>query len=234
MLKMNSELYEKAIESQFMNGIDSVEETRRKLEYYFNGRYKKIFYIKGETICREGELENNIFFLDRGKVIVVRKDANNNEYSGGYFMPGEFFGFASIVSEPEEMSFRSLNNCNVYVISSSAVMELMERNEESRRFITNILVNTIRIRTSRQGNLIMGGCRAAFVNFILEHMEGFGKVDDEDNIVVSLDVNLIDIAQILNMTRETLSRIVSEMKRQGIIDTKRRYIKIMDMERFMA
>ena len=231
---MNRKLYEKAVEAQLMNRLDGVEDTRKKLEHFFEGRYKKILYIKGETICGEGQTDNSIYFLDRGKVIVVRKDARGNEYSGGYFMPGEIFGFSSIVSAPEAVNFRSLTNCSIYVISSSAVNELMEKDDESRRFVISMLVNTIRIRTSRQGNLIMGGCRESFVNFILDHMVEFGSIDNEDNVVVSLDVNLIDIAQILNMTRETLSRIVSEMKRQGIIDTKRRYIKIMDMERFMA
>jgi CRP-like cAMP-binding protein len=231
---MNRELYEKLIKSQMMNGLKDAEETRGKLEHCLDGRYKKILYIKGETICREGWVDDNVYFLERGKVIVARKDSDDNEYSGGYFMPGEFFGFSSIVSAPEEACFRALTNCSIYVINSGIVNEFMEKDEDSRRFIMSILVNTIRVRTVRQGNLTMGGCRASFVNFILEHVEGFGKLDEEENVVVSLDVNLIDIAQILNMTRETLSRIVSEMKHQGIIDTKRRYIKIMDMEKFMA
>lgn len=231
---MNRELYEKVVNMQMMNRLRDVEETKRKLEYCFEGRCKKILYIKGETICREGWVDDKIYFLERGKVIVVRNDSHDDEYSGGYFMPGEFFGFSSIVSEPEEACFRALTSCSIYVVNSSTVMELMEKDALTRQFFTSILINTIRVRTARHGNLIKGGCRGLFVSFILEHLESFGKLDKDENIVVSLDVNLIDIAQILNMTRETLSRIVSEMKRQGIIDTKRRYIKIMDMERFLA
>lgn len=231
---MNRELYEKLLKSQMVNRLNNMEETKRKLDYYLGKKYEKTLYIKGETICREGWVDDKIYFLERGKVIIVRKDANQNEYSGGYFMPGEFFGLSSIVSAPEEACFRALTNCSIYVICTSAIRELMEKDKESRKLIIDILVNTIRITTVRQGNMIRGGCRASFVNFILEHMEGFGKVDDEDNVIINLDVNLIDIAQMLNMTRETLSRIVSEMKREGIINTKRRYIKILDMKRFIA
>jgi len=231
---MNRELYEKLLESQIVNRLYDVEETRKNLEHYLDNRYKKTLYIKGETICQEGMVDEKIYFLERGKVIIVRKDADQNEYSGGYFMPGEFFGLSSIVSAPEEACLRALTNCSIYVISTNDVMKLMEKHEDLRQLLINILIDTIRIRTVRQGNMIRGGCRASFVNFILEHIEGFGKLDDEENVVVNLDVNLIDIAQILNMTRETLSRIVSEMKRQGIINTKRRYIKILDMKRFIA
>ena len=231
---MNSKLYKRVVETQKINGLEDMEETRRKLEHYLEGKLKKILYIKGEIICSEGELDDNVYFLERGKVIVVKKDSANNEYSGGYFMPGEFFGVSSIISSPEEVSFRALTNCSIYAVSSEAIRNLMENDESSRKFVTSMLVNTIRIRTVRQGNLIMGGCKTSFVSFVLEHLESFGRVDDEGNVVVSLDVNLIDIAQILNMTRETLSRIVSDMKRQGIIDTKRRYIKIIDMEKFIA
>lgn len=231
---MNRELYEKFLKSHMRNKVYDVEEARKKLDYYLDDKYKKTLYIKGETICREGLVDDKIYFLERGKVIIVRKDAEQNEYSGGYFMPGEFFGLSSIVSAPEEACLKALTNCSIYVVSTSEVRELIDKHEDLRQLFINILVDTIRIRTVRQGNMIMGGCREAFVNFILEHIEGFGKLDDEENVVVTLDVNLIDIAQILNMTRETLSRIVSEMKRQGIINTRRRYIKILDMERFIA
>lgn len=231
---MNRELYKKLLESQMTNRLYNMEETRKKLEHYLDKKYEKALYIKGETICNEGMVADKIYFLERGKVIIVRKDSDQNEYSGGYLMPGEFFGLSSIISAPEEACLKALTNCSIYVISASDVRELIEKQEDLKKLLINILVDTIRIRTVRQGNMIGGGCRTSFVNFILEHIEGFGKLDDEENVVVNLDVNLIEIAQILNMTRETLSRIVSEMKRQGIINTRRRYIKILDMKRFIA
>lgn len=231
---MNREVYEKLFDTHTINRLYDMEETRKKLEPYLDKKYEKTLYIKGETICNEGMVDDKIYFLERGKVIIIRKDADQNEYSGGYFMPGEFFGFSSIVSAPEEVCLKALTNCCIYFISTSEVRKLIEKYDNLRKLIIDILVDTIRIRTVRQGNMIGGGCRASFVNFILEHIEGFGKIDDEGNVVVNLDVNLIDIAQILNMTRETLSRIISEMKHQGIISTKRRYIKILDMKRFMA
>jgi CRP-like cAMP-binding protein len=197
-------------------------------------KYEKILYIKGEVISNEGIRDDKLYFIERGKIIMCRKDTNNREYSCGYLMPGEIFGLSSYVDMPNEVSFRALTNCNVYAFPASEVKRLSQESEEYRNQLTDLIVNMVRFINVRQGSLIMGGCRSSFVQFITEHFYDFGRIDENGDLLVTLDVNLVEIAEILNMTRETLSRIVSEMKKEGIIENKRRFLKIHDLSKFFA
>jgi CRP-like cAMP-binding protein len=185
-------------------------------------------------ITSEGINDDYIYFVERGKVILTRRDVYGKEYSNGYLMPGEFFGVSSFIGMPNEANYRALTNCNIYAIDAQYAKELIKTDNRLMSYANAMLIDTIRHLVIRQGNLIMGGCRTSFVNFIMEHFYDFGRVDDNGDILVTLDVNLVDIAQMLNMTRETLSRIVSEMKKDKIIETKRRFIRIMDLSKFMA
>lgn len=231
---MNKELFKSIIEKDCKNERENIDAIKNRIENIFDGKYKKILYIKGEEICSEGERNNHLFLIERGKVVLTRRDSNNKEYCNGYLLPGDFFGFSSYIGLTEHFNYKALTNCNIYAIHIEDVKDAIINNEFIRNNMEKLLINTMRTESIRQGNLIMGGCRDSFVNFITEHFYDFGRLDESGNILVTLDVNLAEIAVILNMTRETLSRIVSEMKREKIIETKRRFIKILDLERFIA
>ncbi len=234
MAVLNIELFNRIVDSHYKKGRDNIDALKNNIENIFKNKYKKVLYIKGETIASEGMQDDSIYFIERGKVILTRKDVYGKEYSNGYLMPGEFFGLSTCIDMPSETNYKALTNCNIYVIEAQFVKSLLALDDELKQYANSMLINTIRFLVIRQGNLIMGGCRSSFVNFITEHFYDFGRVDENGDILVTLDVNLVDIAIMLNMTRETLSRIVSEMKRDGIIETKRRFIKIMDLKKFIA
>lgn len=231
---LNVELFNKIISSHYKNSRENIEIIKSNIENIFKNKYKKVLYIKGETITNEGMKDEYIYFIERGKVILSRKDVYGKEYSNGYLMPGEFFGLSTCIDMPNETSYKALTNCNIYVIEAQYVKSLLALDDKLKQYANEMLINTIRLLIIRQGNLIIGGCRSSFVSFITEHFYDFGRIDENGDILVTLDVNLVDIALMLNMTRETLSRIVSEMKRDGIIETKRRFIKIMDLKKFIA
>lgn len=230
----NVELFKRIKESCEGCSKYSIDFTKQNIENYLKGNYKKNLYMKGEIISREGDDDRCLYFIERGKVILLRKDTYGKEYSNGYLMPGEFFGFSSLIDMKDEVSVAALTNCHIYVIDVNEVKNIMDNNPAFKDYINKTLINQLRLLIIRQGNLIMSGCRLTFANFITEHLNNFGKIDDNGDVIINLDVNLADIAFILNMTRETLSRIVSEMKKEGIIETRRKFIRIIDLNRFIS
>lgn len=231
---LNVELFNKVTNSHYKKDNNNIDSLKDSIETIFKNKFRKILYIKGEIVTGEGINDEYIYFVERGKVMLTRRDVYGKEYSNGYLMPGEFFGVSTFIGMPNEANYRALTNCNIYAIDAQYAKEIIKMDNRIMNYANALLVDTIRHLVIRQGNLIMGGCRTSFVNFIMEHFYDFGRVDDNGDILVTLDVNLVDIAQMLNMTRETLSRIVSEMKKDKIIETKRRFIRIMDLSKFMA
>lgn len=230
----NSELYEKIVLSNEVFYNDNIDAARGHIEDCLKGYYKRVLFMKGEVIAKEGIDDNKIYFLERGKVVFIKHDLNGKEFSNGYSMPGDFFGLSSIINKSHEVTFKALTNCNIYVIDIEGIKSCKEKNSDILSYTNQMLIKTIRLLMTRHGNMIMSGCKSTFVNFIIEHFKYYGKLDDNGNVIITMDVNLAEIAVILNTTRETLSRIISEMKREEIIETKRKFIKIMDLERFIV
>ncbi|QCX33938.1 Crp/Fnr family transcriptional regulator [Caloramator sp. E03] len=231
---VNYELYKEIVSSYSNNTKEDIQYYKKFIEENLQNKYKKILYIKDEIIIKEGIIDDYIYFIERGKVVLVKKGLYDRKFCYGYLFSGDFFGHSSFINMPEVVSYKALTNCYIYAIQKEPIKQLIQNNEAIREEFQRIIVNSIRTMTLRQGSLATGECRTSFVNFVKEYFKDYSKIDENGHIIVTLDINLAQIASILNMTRETLSRIVSEMKKEKIIETKRKYIKILDLSRFVV
>ena len=227
----NSDIYKKIISPYKIND-SSYCGIMRIIDRYVGDKYSKVLYMRDELILEEETTEDTIFIIDRGKVIYTKKDMNGREYCCGYLKSGEFFDISSFIEAPFVVNYKALTNCSIYQIKVSDIKDSLNKDEFKELLDINI-IKLFRLMMLRQGNIAMGGCRPAFINFMAEYIYDYGKIDTDDHIVLNLDLNLAEIAVILNMTKETLSRILSEMRKENIIETKRRYMKILDLARFL-
>lgn len=230
---INYELYKNIISSQINSSKEDIEHYKRLIEENLSKKFKKILYINGEVILKEGVTDDYVYFIERGKVIITKKDFFERQYCYGYLISGDFFGFSSFSDEPEVVTYKALTNCYIYAIEKNALKEMVKCSEEFKNEMQKIVIHSMKVITLREGSLASGECRTSFVNFIKEYFKDYSRIDENGHVIVNLDINLAQIAYVLNMTRETLSRIVSEMKKEKIIETKRRYIKILDLSRFV-
>lgn len=199
---------------------------------YLDGAYTKELFIKGETMVEEGEVGKYVYVIERGKVILV-KNNKGKRYSNGYLLTGEFFDMSSYTGIPYPSTYMALSNSSLIKIDISKIKDITGACQEARSLIVEYIVGVWNTVNKRYGNLSIGGCRESYINFILEHVREYGRLDDKGNVIITLDVTLTDIATLLNMTRETLSRIVSDMKKEGILDSRRRIVKIMDLDKLV-
>ena len=228
----NITMFNEIRKSRFDSYKTSDDEIKEKIINYLDGKVKKSFYMKGETVVEENTKQDSIYFIDRGKVLMC-KTVSKKKLSGGYLMAGEFFDMSVYINEPCPFTYKTISNCSIYEIDRNSIKELVEKDDEVRKYLTKMCIEMSRTVNIRMERLIMGGCKKNFVNFIIEHFNDNGKTDEKGNVTVTLDVNLTEIALTLNMTRETLSRIISDLKKQDIIDNKRRFIIIKNLEKFV-
>ena len=227
----NKDIYKKIISPYKVNS-PSYCGFLRTIDKYIGDKYTKVLYMKDELILKEGTVGDTIYIIDRGKVIYTKKDMNGHEYCCGFLKAGEFFDISSFIEAPVVVNYKALTNCRISQIKVSYIKDSLNK-EEFRELLDIDIVKILRLMMLRQGNIVMGGCRSTFINFMVEYIYEFGKIDADDHIILNLDLNLAEIAVILNMTKETLSRILSEMRKEKIIETKRRYMKILDLARFL-
>lgn len=181
-------------------------------------------FSKGEVVYRVGDSRGELYVLHTGLVKVYRLSSEGREQVIRTVGPGEFLGELSLFSpscqtdtavvlEPARMCvivwerLRSLME-NIPSIALKVLEQLSGRLEQTESLL-------------EQTNLLSVGQRLA--RYLLEASHG------KDSFVLGLSKG--DLASLLGMTQETLSRRLSSFHQEGILELEgHRGIRIIDRD----
>jgi type VI secretion system protein ImpH len=82
-------------------------------------RMKVRFYTKFKTIVNQGDYDESMFAIRRGRVRVTRREENGKETTLGGLGPGECFGEMSLLGKHREVTVIALEDCEILELSKS-------------------------------------------------------------------------------------------------------------------
>lgn len=164
----------------------------------------------GETVFSEGESAENVYEVIQGVVRLYKLLADGRRQITGFLFPGDLLGFA---------------HGGHYIYAAEAITELRLRRYSRARFermvdevpglAQHILkVTFAELRGAQDQMLLLGRKSAAekIASFLLNMAERQGNAEE-----VRLAMGRADIADYLGLTKETVCKTLSELKREGVI-----------------
>ncbi|TEB08524.1 cAMP receptor protein [Pelotomaculum schinkii] len=187
-------------------------------------------YDKNETLTVTGERLSGLGIVLAGEVVVAKENAAGNRVIMAVNGPGEMFGEIAAFSEdgvwPASVVARGA--CTVMLLPAGKIVGSCERSCGSHKLlITNMLgiVSDKALMLNRKVEyLAIRSLRGKISTFLLEQYRRTGK----DTFMMPLKRN--ELADFLNVSRPSLSREMSRMRDEGVIDFHRDSIKIKQVE----
>lgn len=187
-------------------------------------------YDKNESLTITGESLSGLGIVLSGEVVVAKENAAGNRVIMAVNGPGEMFGEIAAFSDdgvwPASVVARGA--CTVLLLPAGKIVGNCERSCVShKQLITNMLgivSNKALMLTRKVEYLAIRSLRGKISTFLLEQYLRTGK----DTFIMSLKRN--ELADFLNVSRPSLSREMSRMKDEGVIDFHRNSIKIMQVD----
>jgi CRP/FNR family transcriptional regulator, cyclic AMP receptor protein len=193
--------------------------------------HSRIAFQKGDVIIRTEEEPSGVYYVARGNIRMYSITEDGKELTLNILKPGAYFPAIWAFTDIEnDYYFEAINNCEVFKAPKLKLLKFVEENpavlaDISRRLLRGMNSLIIRI----QGLLEEDSYTK--VKSVLSYLSGrFGKSDSDGKIIIDLPVTHADIANLGFMARETASIELGKMQKQGIIDYKRKVIKIIKSE----
>src|ERR1035441_1448572 len=108
---------------------------------------KTVEFEPGQVLFSQGDLADNIFYLQSGRAILQVVMPNGKQTTIALFSPGEFFGEESLATPPgHRMATASaLNTCIAFKIGSEAMIDVMRRDSAfSAKFLSLLVARGMR------------------------------------------------------------------------------------------
>jgi len=188
---------------------------------------------RGAPLYVAGAPFGNLYVVRSGSLKTVTSDHRGREQVTGVHFAGEPVGLHGISTGTHANSAIALADSSVCIIPyaalTSACSEAAAMQERLRRLLSAQL--------NRESSQLMAlGSLAAnerVVAFLLDVSERNGQRGDSP-VEFTLDLTRADLGSYLGLTLETVSRCLTALRKQGLIDVQHRMFRILDLEGLRA
>lgn len=186
-------------------------------------------YKKRELFLHAEEPINSVFYIVDGRVNQYDIAPNGNEVVVNIFKPGAFFPISSAINDTaNHYFFEASTQLQMRVAPKAEVVHFLRDNPE---VVFDLLARVYRGMDGvlrRMAHLMGGDAQSRLVFELLNAALRFGEQQPNDTILFHLTEG--DLAKYSGLARETVSRLLQELKTAGLVETGHGRVSIKSMQ----
>ncbi len=188
---------------------------------------------KSDYLFRSGDKFQSLYALKSGAIKTYGSTRGGREQITGFHFPGELIGLDAIGN--------NRHNCNAVALEKTVVCELPYKNIENislqipsiQQEITRLM--SLEIRNDEEMLMAIGSMRAEQrVACFLFSLYRRLSLRSKEKRTFRLSMTREEIGNYLGLSLETVSRRMSSLHEDGVIDVENRLIKLKDIDRLQA
>ncbi len=200
--------------------LDSIIKQRRPL-------------TKGEHLYHAGDNFGSLYALRSGSLKTYIINEQGEEHVIGLKMPGDLIGFSGINGHHYANSAKALETSSVCEIPFEQLESLSAQIPGLQHHLMEIMSKEIQQEHEKVAMCGKMPAEARLASILLTLSDRFverGYSASEFHLSMSRS----DIANMLGLAVETVSRLFTQMQEQGILTVERKHIKVLDRNRLIA
>lgn len=197
----------------------------------FFSKFKLFQYKKGETILRPGDMPQGICFVKRGYVRLYSFSKEGKELTLVIYKPGDFFPvvWAFKGQRPSEYYFETLSAVDIERAPREAFIKFIEKNYDAFLEVNDHILERFQVALKRMQYLTFGNASAKLASILLICGKDFGKKKN-GNIEIQIPLTHKDIANLMGVTRETVSVELKKFDRRGLVGYNNKLLILKDQK----
>jgi CRP/FNR family cyclic AMP-dependent transcriptional regulator len=178
----------------------------------------------GATLCAQGERPRTVYFVKEGFVSLSAVSPRGSELVLALRGPTSLLCTESLQGDPSPYEVRSLSRVKLCGIAGEAMNQWVGPERGPARTVLDLILTESKVQRD-EVNFRQGDCLSRVARFALAHARFLA---DRPNAVRKQVV-----ARLLGMRPETLSRCLTRLERDGVVDATRG-VRVLDARRLAA
>lgn len=179
-------------------------------------------YRPGATIYCEGNVGNHIFYIIRGEVKTYKVNEDGKELITELFSDKSFFGFTSFLThKPYAENAEAIQPTEIIKLEKVELLSLIKSNPQLGLNFIDLLSNDLNTVKEHLMHLAYDSVRKKTADTIVQLLPESTK----ENIV---RISRSDLASMIGIAKETLTRTLTDFKDEKLIRTNRNTIQVLN------
>lgn len=185
-------------------------------------------YPKEAVVFFEHDLGDALFLIISGRVKVTILSDDGREIILAVLTDNDFFGEMSLLdNEPRSATAIALQDTEMAVLHQRDFLSIVEKRPRVLINLLSTLSSRLRKANHQIGNLALHDVYGRVARILLEMASESGERQEDGRVVFRRPTHQ-EIANMIGATRETVSRMISDLHRQGYIEISGKNVIIHD------
>ncbi len=181
-------------------------------------------YKKGQVIFEEGESLNGVYCIREGVCKLTKLSQNGKDQVVKLVVKGGLLGKRSLVSEQKtNLSAIALNDMEMCFIPKNEIMSDLSKNPKFTMDVLKEMAHDLKDSDDSLVDMAQKSVKTRMADILLYIHDNFGT---DDQGYLSIILSREDYASIVGTATESAIRILSQFKKEGMISTSGKRIKI--------
>jgi len=184
-------------------------------------------YARGAVLFAEEHRPDGVYVILEGRAKLSVSSHNGKSLALGFFGPGTVLGLeGAILGWPYMATAEIVEPAKAAFMARGDLLRHLGRSEKATLEAAELVSETCYFLLSRiKANELSESAQEKLVRFLLE-VPGHPGADAETRL--KLDLSQEAVAQMIGTSRETVARLLSRLRKRGILDWRRSKIVIRD------
>lgn len=187
-------------------------------------------FRKNANVFMEGDPRQAVFFIQKGIVKIYKIDSEGNEQVVSFLREGDMFPHTGFFdATPYPATAVVVEAAELFVIPVHAFEQLMLDMPSIAIKVMRVMGQKIRELQTKLQEFVTQDVNRRIISFLIRLAQEHGQPDDS-GIRIDIPLTHQEFANMVGTTRETVNRVMNQLKKEGIIEMNRQGIVIHDME----
>jgi len=183
---------------------------------------------KGEVIFEEGEIVNGVYCVKDGICKLSKLSANGKDQIVKIVVKGDLLGQRSLITEEtSNLQAMALNDMEVCFIPKSEIIKDLQNNPKFSFDVLKEMAKDLKEADDIIVNMAQKSVRQRLAETLIYIDDSFGTNPDG---TLSVLLSREDFANIVGTAIESAIRVLSQFKKEGLISTVGKRIKIISLD----
>jgi len=175
-------------------------------------------YDKGDYVYKNDEEITDIYILHKGSVKCGRQTVGDKVLLKEIVYKRELLGENVLSNSKVRSEFaQTLSEVELFKLPVKFFRDMLEKNPQLCQELTMILINKMANLEKRLSNFVFKKAQSRIVEFLKELASAKGIKIGLEEILINHGLSHKEIANITDTSRQTVARVLGDLKRQNII-----------------
>lgn len=191
-------------------------------------------YKKGQTIFFQGNPPFGLYCISSGKIKVSKVGNDGKESIVRIAGPGDVLGHRSLFSrENYSATATVIEDAAICFLDKNFIYSALKTDHTIALNMIEKLSKDMGAAESRNASMSQKSARERLAELFLTFMKNYGHEEADGRVRLDIKLNRDEIASIVGTAHETIIRLISEFKEEGIMEQDGKVIYILDEEKLL-